>query len=64
MSTAGTFSAARLDPKDIVRPPRHRMPLEPLIGVTSAQSGQVTVALPSDEPGNPGPGLISQQNGI
>ena len=64
MSTAGTFTAARLDPKDIVRPPRRQMPLEPLIGATSAQGGQVTGALPSDEPGNPGPGLASEQDGI
>jgi len=62
MSAAGTLTAG-LSSKDIVRQQRLRMQLEPLIGATSAQGGQVTGAMPSDQPGNPGPGLASEQAG-
>jgi hypothetical protein len=62
MNPAGTVKAAGLHIRGILRRPGRGPTLEPLIGVTSAQSGQVTVALPSDQPGNPGPGLADEQS--
>jgi len=46
---------------DIVREPTTASTIEPLIGVTSAQAGVPSVALPSDLPGDPEPGLAVEQ---
>ena len=52
-----------LEQGDIVRQPTMASRIEPLIGATSAQGGLPTVALPSDQPGNPEPGLAAEQEG-
>lgn len=52
-----------LEQGDIVRPSTTASRIEPLIGATSAQGGVPTVALPSDQPGHPEPGLAAEQEG-
>ena len=63
MDHRGSIKAAGLHFRRILRRPGDGPTLEPLIGVTSAQSGLATVALPSDQPGNPEPGLAAEQEG-
>jgi len=48
-------------PGDIVRQPSRSLRFDPLIGVPGIRADMMSVALPSDQPGQPEPGLAEQQ---